>query len=393
MVYNNILGTKNFHPLARRSLLGTTSSIKNSLQSRISTLSTDVRERAVSYLRYKESISSFEIEQEQDKLSEIRTWCNLLRNIKDIPLDTAKGALSVAASIFSDQKDEYEGWRTDEVFVGSTKESKRGIVTETIHHIGAKVCDLTDLMDGFYFTINDCISFSKHDFSTYHPLLKYNFEHFDPISIIAILALSFTIIHPLVDGNGRSHRLLIHFLLEQFGVLDSWLLPISIIILHDNLHNGAKEKVLKEVSDPIIHYAKYHFNDGKLVIENDTKIFFESWDATNAVEYIYCSLEKSVRLSIDCTLYIQIWDACLGELVGTQLSHSQLKMIISRYLQSRKLSNNTLKRLAKKDIDEEKVRQVADVCARFLKEDPSAFKELFEPFNMKEQYNGAQGGY
>jgi hypothetical protein len=82
--------------------------------------------------------------------------------------------------------------------------------------------------------------------------------------------------------------------------------PISVIILHDNLHTSAKEKVLKEVSDPIIYYAKYHFNDGKLVIENDTKIFFESWDATNVVEYIYRSLEKSVRLSIDCALYIQI---------------------------------------------------------------------------------------
>ena len=232
--------------------------------------------------------------------------------------------------------------------------------------------------------MNNCISFSKHDFSKYHPLLRHNHQQFDPISVIALLTFSFTIIHPLTDGNGRSHRLLIHYLLEQFEVLDSWLVPVSIIVLHDNLRTQAKDKVLKQVSDPIIRRTKYRFEDGKLIIENATKVFFECWDGGSAVEYMYRLLEKSVRLSIDCGMYIEIWDTCLAELdkMGINLSHSHLKTVISRYLQSGKVSKNTLKQLAKYNVTEEAVFRIASVCERFLKDDPLAFKEHFEPFNL-----------
>ena len=61
---NNLLGTQNFHPLARKSLLGTTSSIKEILRSRTSEFSMDVRVRAASYNRLRETQSTFRIEQE-----------------------------------------------------------------------------------------------------------------------------------------------------------------------------------------------------------------------------------------------------------------------------------------------------------------------------------------
>ena len=383
-VYNNLFGTREFHPFARKSLIGNTIWVRKALEIRTSELSMNTRQRAASYMRYKETLSSFEIEDEVDKVSEARSWCKLLRQVKSLPLNSERGTLSVAASLFPEDKGEYTSWRNEEIFIGQTCGAKDGTVSEIIHHIGAKASDINALMHGFYSTMNNCLSFAKHDFSKYHPLLNQNHQQFDPISVIALLTFSFTIIHPLIDGNGRSHRLLIHYLLEQFDILNSWLVPVSIIILHDNLRTQAKDKVLKQISDPIIRRTKYRFEGGKLIIENTTKVFFECWDGASAVEYMYRLLAKSARLSIDCGLYIEIWDRCLAELdkMETNLSHTHLKTIIGRYLQSGNVSKNTLKQVAKHGITEEVVLRIASVCEMFLKDDPLAFKEHFEPFNL-----------
>ena len=100
-VYNNLFGTREFHPFARKSLIGNTMSVKRALESRTSELPMDIRQRAASYMRYKETLSSFEIEEEGDKVSEARSWCRLLRHVKTLPLNSAKGTLSVAASLIS----------------------------------------------------------------------------------------------------------------------------------------------------------------------------------------------------------------------------------------------------------------------------------------------------
>lgn len=239
-------------------------------------------------------------------------------------------------------------------------------------------------MTGFYEIMNACISYSHSSGTEAHPLLQHNKQQFDPISIIAILAISFTLIHPLTDGNGRTHRLMIHYLLEQFDVLNSWLVPVSLIILYDNNRIGAKNRVLKEMSDPLIQRTKYRFEDGKLFVENATRIFFECWDATASVEYMFDLMDKAARVSLDCGLYIDIWDSCIRYLATTniRMAHSHLKTIIGRYLQTGKVSKNTVKKLAKDGVPENMILKIADICHDHLKDDPLAFKEHFEPFNL-----------
>ena len=139
-------------------------------------------------------------------------------------------------------------------------------------------------MESYYVVMNACIDFSRSSADEdEHALLRNNRDEFDPISVIAILTFSFTLIHPLPDGNGRTHRLLIHYLLEHFNILNSWLVPVSVIILHDNASTGDKDRVFRQISNPLIRRTKYAFVDGTLIVQNKTKIFYESWDATNAV--------------------------------------------------------------------------------------------------------------
>jgi Fic/DOC family len=241
-----MLGSSRFHPFARRSLLGTTTSVKESLESRTSEMCLDARRRAASYMRYKETQSTFAIEQEGEKVNEAKMRCRLLRQVDKLSLDTKEGTLKVSGMLFPDDAEEYACWRKSEIFIGSSKVNKKGVRSETIYYIGAKYADLESLMTAFYATLSDCQRFVTTDFADVsHDLLQHNKRHFDPVSIIAILTFSFTLIHPLPDGNGRTHRLLIHYLLEKFAVLDSWLVPVSVIILHDNQRTCAKDKILK----------------------------------------------------------------------------------------------------------------------------------------------------
>jgi hypothetical protein len=59
-----------------------------------------------------------------------------------------------------------------------------------------------------------------------------------------------------------------------------------------------------------------------------------------------------------------------------------MRLVINRYLETRQVSKNTLKKLGKSDIPEEVIFAVAEICEQQLQDDPQAFKEPFEPFNL-----------
>ena len=60
-----MFGTKDYHPVAAKSLISDSAQIKNYLDSRTSELPLSIKERAANYIRYKETKSTFEIEGEQ----------------------------------------------------------------------------------------------------------------------------------------------------------------------------------------------------------------------------------------------------------------------------------------------------------------------------------------
>jgi hypothetical protein len=69
--------------------------------------------------------------------------------------------------------------------------------------------------------------------------------------------------------------------------------------------------VLAEVSNPIIARTQYSF-EGEINVQNETRMFFECWDATMAVGYFYSLLKKAGQVSIDCgstiaTVFLFSW--------------------------------------------------------------------------------------
>jgi hypothetical protein len=94
-------------------------------------------------------------------------------------------------------------------------------------------------------------------------------------------------------------------------------------------------------------------------------------------------LDKAVQISVDCGLYVSIWDMCLVKLaqLDLRLSHSHMRLVIKRYLESGRVSKNTPKQLGKSDVPEEAISVVAEICEQQLQDDPQAFKEPFKPFS------------
>ena len=63
-----------------------------------------------------------------------------------------------------------------------------------------------------------------------------------PIAKVAVAHAQFETIHPFIDGNGRTGRVLLHRILRNEGVLTRTTLPVSAGLLHDvNAYMGAIE--------------------------------------------------------------------------------------------------------------------------------------------------------
>lgn len=128
---------------------------------------------------------------------------------------------------------------------------------------------------------------------------------------------------------------------------------MSVIILHDNASTGEKDKVLRAISLPLIQRTRFEFVENALIICNKTKIFYEAWDATEAVDYFYRLINKAIRVSVDCGLYLTIWDKCqiLLKDLERSMTASQLKQVISEYLQLSRISKSVAKQFGKFGID------------------------------------------
>lgn len=84
-----------------------------------------------------------------------------------------------------------------------------------------------------------------------------NYKKFNPIVVAAYFHSEFETIHPFVDGNGRTGRLLINFMLKNTGFP-----PITIFFKYRQEYYTALEKARKEKNlKPLIKIMKKSYQD------------------------------------------------------------------------------------------------------------------------------------
>lgn len=299
-ISNNAIGNRRFLPIIR--LTPAIRAIEETdwnalLAETLSPFPPDVLHRALSYLFFKETKSSFAIEREEVGASRTEKFVAMLHQVgrEESPLD--EKVLTRLQNAIVDERYRESGFRTGQNYVGQTTAYFR----EMIHTIGSPPSYLVDVMAGLseFFAASESL----------HPILR-----------AAAVSFPFVFVHPFEDGNGRLHRYLVHDMLARGGIGgDGMILPVSAEILA-NLR--VYDACLEQFSKPLLAASEYSLSEaGEMTVENPADIegFYRYPDVTPQAEFLAHMLEKTIHHAIPEEIqFLQKFDRArraLGEIV------------------------------------------------------------------------------
>lgn len=274
-VVDNLLGNAAFCPTVRRTARLTAFQAENLAAEAariVAEFDEDALRRAVSFLYTKETRSSFDIEGERPTASRTERFIGLLREVPTLPRLTS-AELSRLQNATVDPRYADTGYRRDQVYVGEPVDPAR----QRIHFIAARPGDVPALMDGFAQAV------ARHDRTAT-----------DPVVLAAALSFGFVFIHPFQDGNGRLHRLLIHYVLARAGFTPPGLIfPVSAAML---ARKHEYDAALEAFSVPLMRLLDYDEDaEGVVTVKNETAHLYRFFDATVMAEALYGWVEQTVR--------------------------------------------------------------------------------------------------
>lgn len=323
-VINNLLGNKQFCPIVRK-----TQKLKkyaekdlmeiaqHHLTALSSVIDTDTLGRSVSYLYTKETKSSTEIEQEDSRENKTKKFFRVLKSSGILPLD--KNRLIFVQNQIVKSKNKDIDYRSHEIYVGTTRFVLGGM-TEDIYYIGPKAEHVPSLMNGIL--------------SMHNALLEDN--TLPPMIHAAIVSFGLVYIHPFSDGNGRTHRYLIHDILKSRSPKDQdFIIPVSAAILQ---RQRQYDQVLETISKPIMAMTDYDLNDDlKLVINNNLHYLYRYLDLTEHVEFLYEMMETAISVDLlDEIIFILKFDSIKNNINNKYDLPNQKLDLIVRLLLSNK---------------------------------------------------------
>ncbi len=274
-VFNNLLGDISFCPTVRRTeKLKAMESIN--LHEQCKKLTRDyppeLLSRALSYLYYKETKSSFLIEHIEPDLSRTEKFVGLLKMAEHKDF-CDKSLLIDAQNLIVDPRFIDADYRLMQNYVGESISFRR----QRIHYICPKPEDLESLMTGLFQS---------------HALMMQS----DVSAIIhaAIIAYAFVFMHPFEDGNGRIHRFLIHNILSLRQAIPKGLMfPVSAAILNNmELYDIS----LEAFSSPLMSKIKYSLDElGQMTVMGETKNYYRYIDMTSQAEALYEFVELTIK--------------------------------------------------------------------------------------------------
>jgi hypothetical protein len=274
-ILNNLLGTAQFCPTVRRTPLLAKFEARDLASSAariVEEFDEDTIRRAVSYLYTKETRSSFDIEGEKPSNSKTERYVAILRAVPGIEKITREELVRIQNETV-DYRFADEDYRSDQVYVGEQLDLKR----QKIHYIAPKPDDVGPMMNGLLASIN-----------------RLQASAIEPVVAAAVVSFGFVFIHPFSDGNGRIHRLLIHYMLSRAGFTPSGLIfPVSAVML---ARRAEYDNCLETFSAPLMRLLDYEEDDeGIVTVEGETAGFYLYFDATPMAEALYGWVERTIQ--------------------------------------------------------------------------------------------------
>lgn len=288
-VFDNLLGTVHFCPTIRKT--ETLKELPNfkfqqNFQSILNNFDEDIRNRAMSYLYFRETKSSYQIERETPNPSKTARFVNLLSSADEKDFCNKESLIELQNQIV-DKRFAVKDYRTNQNYVGSTLLSGE----EKIHYISPRPEDLPSLMDGLIESHKRMLAGNVH-----------------PVVHAAAIAWGFVFLHPFEDGNGRSHRFLIHNIFSISGLTPpGFILPISATMLKNM---GLYNQSLERFSVPLVRLIDYDLDDeGVLTVNNETGHLYRYIDFTFQAEMLLSFIDKTVETELVIELdYLKRYD-------------------------------------------------------------------------------------
>jgi hypothetical protein len=271
----NVLGNASFSPLVRRTerlARRTPEALRAAIAGLVAAYEPETLARALAYLYTKETISSFAIERETPKPDRAARFASLLRRVSQVGELSEEKLAELQASIVEPRFAEH-GFRTVQNYVGESL----GLHRQRVHFVPPKPEDVGELMSGWLDALAGSVASDT-----------------DPVVWAAALSFGFVLIHPFVDGNGRLHRFLIHYVLAERGLTDEGvIIPVSAVMLSRAREYDA---CLEAFSEPLSQIVRWQMHDdGSITVHGDTALHYRYFDATVMAEHLYDWLDEAVN--------------------------------------------------------------------------------------------------
>ena len=354
-VENNLLGNINFCPMIRKTPTVKSWVKKNLMKMAIARLQalstlvdTEVLGRSVSYLYTKETKSSTEIEKEDSREEKTKKFFRVLKNSGTMPLDKSRLLFVQNQIVNGSFKD--TDYRNAEIYVGETRLTSAG-TDEDIHYIGPKAEQVPSMMKGLL---------SMHD-----TLMIDN--ELPAMMHAAIVSFGLVYIHPFSDGNGRTHRYLIHDVIKSRGQEgQDFIIPVSSAILQNQQEY---DKVLEVLSRPIMAMIDYELTDqNSVIINNDLNYMYRYPDLTAHVEFLYRMMDMAINVDLLEEVFVILkFDGIKAVINGTfDMPNKQLDLLVQMLSANDGKVGKKKRKLFYDWISEEEVQQVEAAASEII---------------------------
>ena len=118
-----------------------------------------------------------------------------------------------------------------------------------------------------------------------------------PVVHAAAIAYGFVYLHPFEDGNGRTHRFLIHNILasQHFTPRDV-IFPVSAAMLKDP---AAYDRSLESFSVPLMRLLEFTLDEeGRMTVQNDAAVSYRFIDMTAQAEALFSFVESTIETEL-----------------------------------------------------------------------------------------------
>jgi hypothetical protein len=297
-VRDNLLGTRGFCPVVRRTKLLTEFTNKKLAGKAVETVASiggHLVARAASFLLLADSRASFEIEGERPPRNRLERWGRAVMQAGKNKL-TVDEMIRLQGVLIEDDRFVHVGLRPDGVSLGERDHNGDPLP----EFIGARPADLNDLVTAL-FVAND----------------RMSEDGADAVIQAAATAFGFVYIHPFQDGNGRLHRCLVHHVLaERKFTPPGMVFPVS-SVMYDRIDEY--RKTLQDHSRPLMNFIKWRPTPQQNVeVLNDTADLYRYFDATEAAEFLYACVLRTVEEDLPREIdYLRRHDEALRRIMNT----------------------------------------------------------------------------